>query len=450
MRMILLLVLFASFGVSVVAGQRATLLAGPMVGYATETEVAIWFQVSGPATCRVAYWHSGRPEERSFSRTVTADPDADGCVTVKLSELPFGKRFHFELLIDEQPVPRPYAQTFQTQEHWRWRRGAPSFRVALGSCAYHNDPPFDRPGRPYGAATTDIYGVMARTQPDLMLWLGDNIYLREPDWTSRSGINARYRKARENPALQAFLASTSHYAIWDDHDFGANDSDWTNPLREDSLALFKRYWPNPGAGLPECAGTFFKFTWGDAEFFMLDDRYHRSPNRAPLDARKTMLGERQIQWLVDSLSSSIATFKVIACGNQVLNVGSRHEKMADFPADRERILKEIARRRVSGVFFLSGDRHHSEIVTETIYGPSGGRTLHEFTCSPLLSGLHALGDESDNPQRVPGCSFDRERNFGLLEFRSAQGQREVALQCFAADGTLAFEHVLTEKALLAP
>jgi alkaline phosphatase D len=283
-----------------------------------------------------------------------------------------------------------------------------------------------------------------------MLWLGDNMYLREPDWTSRSGINSRYRKSRADAALQPFLASTSHYAIWDDHDFGSNDSDWTFARKDDSLDLFRMYWPNPSAGLPNAKGVFFKFTWGDAEFFMLDDRYHRTPKSAPNGSDKTMLGKAQMDWLCDSLSSSLATFKIVACGNQVLNTGHVYEKMADYPADRERLLSEITRRSISGVLFLSGDRHHSEIIAEAVSGGGGRRVLYDFTCSPLLSSCHPWGAEEHNPHRVPGTGVNDTRNFGLLRVSGKLGQRRLAIQCIAADGTMKFEHTLTEQDLKAP
>ena len=58
-----------------------------------------------------------------------------------------------------------------------------------------------------------------------MMWLGDNMYLRTPDFLSNTGIRHRYRHARSLPELQPLLGSVHHYAIWDDHDYGPNDAD---------------------------------------------------------------------------------------------------------------------------------------------------------------------------------------------------------------------------------
>ena len=429
---------------------KPQLVAGPMVGYATETEVAIWVQTRMPRHVQARCWLLGHREDARLSRVGRSKPKNDLCTTVLFENLPFGQRFAYEVILDDHVVPASCEQVFQTQEHWRWRRDPPAFTVALGSCAYVNDPPFDRPGTPYGDAHAGIFRLMARARPDLMLWLGDNTYLREPDWSSASGIRSRYRKSRGVADLQPFLACCSHYAIWDDHDFGPNDSDWTNPLKKQSLKAFNDYWANPSAGLDGCKGVFFKFTWGDAEFFMLDDRYHRTPNRAPQGEGRTMLGERQIDWLLDGLSSSIATFKIVACGNQVLNTHHRYERMADYPEDLSRILAGIAERRISGVLFLSGDRHHSELIRRSVPTQWGTRVLYDFTCSPLLSGIHDIGDEAGNPDRVEGFLVNDRRNFGLMKFEGPSGARVLTLELWDQDGRKRASHSLKEEHLRAP
>ena len=112
-----------------------------------------------------------------------------------------------------------------------------------------------------------------------MLWLGDNVYLREVDWWSEEGIAYRYGHNRAEPALQPLLAAVPHYATWDDHDYGPNNSDRSYVLKGAALETFTRYWPAAARGLPGVPGVFTQFQWGDVEFFLLDDRYHRAPER---------------------------------------------------------------------------------------------------------------------------------------------------------------------------
>jgi alkaline phosphatase D len=125
----------------------------------------------------------------------------------------------------------------------------PRFGVLAGSCAYTNHPEDDRPGRPYGGGES-IFATMAGLKPDLTLWMGDNVYLRETDFGDMASSSRRYARWRETPELQALLRTGSHLATWDDHDYGPNDSNAAWVHKADSLSLFKRYWANPSYGLP--------------------------------------------------------------------------------------------------------------------------------------------------------------------------------------------------------
>ena len=59
----------------------------------------------------------------------------------------------------------------------------------------------------------------------MMFWLGDNLYLQQPDLFDPASMASRYRRQRAFPPLQSLLTATPHIAIWDDHDYGPNDSD---------------------------------------------------------------------------------------------------------------------------------------------------------------------------------------------------------------------------------
>ena len=72
---------------------------------------------------------------------------------------------------------------FTTKSLFQWRTPAPDFSFLAGSCAYFNEPRFDRPGRAYGMDTS-IFETMALEKAEFMLWLGDNWYTREADYQS--------------------------------------------------------------------------------------------------------------------------------------------------------------------------------------------------------------------------------------------------------------------------
>jgi len=421
--------------------------AGPMVGYGTQREAALWVQTTRPASVQIRAWSitpdsaEARPEVIPDPDTVITDPvrtteSGDRIARFSIGHLEPGNTYQFEVQIDGETVSRPYPLRFQTQPLWEWRTDPPSFTFAVGSCAYINEPVYDRPGEPYGGDYR-IFEAIAARNPDGMLWMGDNVYYREVDWATPAMMRDRYAHTRETPQMQALFGHTHNYATWDDHDYGPNNSDRSYGQKEAALRIFKDYWANPSYGRPDVDGVFGSFTWGDAEFFLLDDRYHRSPTTAPRDSGKTLWGRAQLRWLIDGLTSSEATFKIVVNGGQILNPSRRYETAARFPADRSRLLNAIVEREIEGVVLLSGDRHFTEMAR---YEPDGFYPLTEFTSSPLTAGAGEPGDEQ-NPYRLPETVVTQ-RNFGTLTFSGPRDDRVLTIRTYGADGTRLWERTL--------
>lgn len=415
--------------------QQPLLRSGPMVGYGEMTEILLWVQTTRPAAVQYQYWEASSPNVRMKSAVGTQSAADMSIVKTVITGLTPGKKYEYELMLDGKPVKRPYPLRFQTQPLWQWRADPPEFSVAFGSCVYVNEKELDRPGKPYGT-DYNIFSTIASSKPDLFLWVGDNTYLREADWNSRSGIIHRYSHTRSLPEMQPLLGSVHNYATWDDHDFGPNNADRTYRLKEVTLEAFQQFWGNQTYGTDGTKGIFGRFTWGDAEFFLLDDRYHRSPNDAPDDEHKTMFGKEQLQWLKDCLVSSSAPFKFIVNGNQVLNAdGEYYEAMPQFTREYAELVSYIKTNRIPGIIFLSGDRHHTELVVHT---DSTFYPLYDFTSSALTSGLnHPLSEkEQKNPSRVAGTLVNDRHNFGMLRFSGPRTDRTVTLECIDLTGTV--------------
>ena len=419
------------------------LRSGPLVGYAEMTEVALWVQTTRPANVQFRYWTEGQTQSSALSPVVSSTTEGDCIARVVLAGLELGTKYNYELYIDGKLVARPYRLAFQTQPLWQWRTDPPAFTVAIGSCAYINETEYDRPGTPYGGEY-EIFTAIAAKQPEVMLWLGDNIYYREPEFYSVAQMRRRYAHDRALPEWQALFGATHHYAIWDDHDFGPNDSNWTYRMKQDALTVFKSYWANPIYGIEGVPGVFFNFLWDDVEFFMLDDRYYRSPNALPDASEKVMFGKAQLHWLKESLAASQAPFKIVAGGNQMLNPLTPAEAFGNFPLEQAELLEWIKSRKISGVVFLSGDRHQTELIRledKDLY------PLYDYTSSPLTSGTHAAGKDAVNPARVPGTFVTEKRNFGLLRFSGPRTDRLLTMECYDKTGKLLWTHAVKAKDL---
>ena len=436
--------------VAVAEGAEA-LQAGPMLGYVTYREVAIWVQTTRAADVQLRYAPTETGSAGAATAGVTpvlrATAENDHIATFYLAELEPGTRYHYDVLIDGVPAMRTYPTQFQTQPLWQWRTDPPDFTAAIGSCLYVNDPAYDRPGTPYGGDYRILSSIRAM-RPDLMLWLGDNTYLREVDWWSEQGMRTRYRHTRSLAELQPLLANTANYATWDDHDYGPNNSDRSYVLKGASLDVFEDYWANVSYGLPGLPGVFTHFQWADVEFFLLDDRYHRTPNAEPEWEDRQMLGDAQLEWLLEALTASSAPFKIVALGGQVLNPTQIYETYANVaPEERQRLIDGIVARRIEGVVFLSGDRHHTEVIRVQ---PEGFYPLYDFTSSPLTAGAATPDREMDNPARVPNTLVYGTRNFGTLTVQGPRRDRTLIMRTYDPDGKLLWEFAVNASDLQLP
>lgn len=405
------------------------LQSGPMVGYSEMRESMLWAQTTKEAKVKFVYWDKDEPNKKFETKEIRTRKDkAFTAQLIADSVLP-GKKYQYDLYIDSVKVSRPYPTEFITPPLWQWRTEPPEFNVAIGSCTYVNQPEFDRPGKPYGG-NYEIFTSIYDKHPDIMLWMGDNVYLREADWYSESGILKRYTHTRSLPEMQPLLASTLNYAIIDDHDFGPNDSDSSYRDKNDSFKAFKLFWGNPDYGLDSNPGGYTKFEWGDVEFFLLDDRSFRTPNKRKT-GEKTMLGHQQFEWLINGLISSQATFKVIAIGGQVLNPVAETfiEDYSLFPEEKAKLLSMLHEENIKGVLFLTGDRHQTEL---SVLKRENDYPLYDLTVSPLTASPYDSSKEN-NYLRVPN-TIVTQRNFAIMNVSGKKKDRKLTFKIYDTNG----------------
>lgn len=412
--------------------QKTLLQSGPMVGYCEMTEAVIWAQTTKEAAVRVDYYAKDKPTVIFSSKTYQSSGNNFFTNHIVLTQLEQGKQYHYDLFINNQKIALPYDTSFSSKKLWQWREKAPDFTIALGSCSYVNEEAVDRPGKPYGS-NHSIFESIAKKNPNIMLWGGDNIYLREADWDSKSGIYHRYSHSRALKELQPLLASTQNLAIWDDHDFGPDDSDRSFYNKYITQQAFKDFWANTSYGMDasQKEGVYSSYNWGDAELFLLDNRFFKSPNKR-LTGEKTMLGAAQIQWLIDALVSSKASFKILVIGGQVINSEAVFENYENYKTEKDFLLGEILANQIKGVLFISGDRHFTEL---SMLKRPNTYSLYDWTVSPLTSGHSSVERiaKEPNSNRVPNSLF-AQHVFGTLSFSGEKETRQIKMSLFDKDG----------------
>ncbi len=275
------------------------------------------------------------------------------------------------------------------------------------------------------------YKYLARKDAEFTLWIGDYFYYLKWHFSSKKGMLKKNVWTRKLNKLNRFQQTQPQYSIWDDHDYGPDNSTGDFKNKEHSLEVFKLFWPNPYYGIPEAPGCFFHFSHGDADYFMTDNRYYRTLP-APIAPEPAYFGRAQLDWLKKHLLESTAAFKFIATGSQVLNKVSTHERLRQFPDEMHELFSFIEKNKISGVIFLTGDRHHSELLrTEgEIHYP-----LYDFTSSGVTSFRRRTRrtKESDNPDRVPGTLADFQ-NFGRVTIAGEPENRVCILEVFTKRG----------------
>jgi len=441
-----------------ICAQQPRIISGPMLGPVELRDAKIWVEVSQEVKSAAVQVNK---KGETKSRTITYKGDLGNefnPIYFTVGGLDFNTTYQYKIWINGKASTG--SGEFTTKDLWQWRKPVPEFSFLTGSCSYFNQPEYDRkytdmvkldrPATPYGKDSS-IFQTMAKEKAAFMLWLGDAWYTRDVDYYSEWGLWYRASHDRAIPILQNFWKAMPQLAIWDDHDYGPNDIGKNYILKEASRKVFNSYFCNPSSG-ENGQGTYTMTSWSDADIFMTDDRWWRSADRMKdsVDGKpnpeKTMLGKQQMDWLKNSLLYSSATFKIIAVGSQVLNPASPYDKLSRCTAEYDELMNFLKEYKINGVIFLTGDRHHSEIIK---VDRPGTYSLYDITVSPLTSGTHSFGGpEKNNPYRVLG--IDEKQNYGRFTFSGKANERKLTVEFLGVKGEKLGEWSIMEKDLKTP
>ncbi len=348
---------------------------GPMLGYVGPEEARIWIKASTSATGGVIVGEGADLQEGRAVIGPDLNVETDYMGVIQVTGLRPATQYFYKTTLNGKPdadSPHSFvtAPTKGSKGH---------FRFAMVSCIGELEKYLNLP-----RAKTSVmaaWQALADVPVDFVLQLGDNVYAGSTD----TGVQRRmyYWHRRLQPYRQ-IMAVTPMLAIWDDWDYAGGtafgDSDGTALGKQQSLRNFKEFWANPSYGQSSDPGIYFKFSRGDVDFFMLDGRYHRSPNDSEDNGQKTMLGRAQLTWLKRELAESDATFKFLVSGSQWTSSG-KSDSWQSFTRERNGLFDFIRDNGIEGVVLLSGDRH----ITA---GYQVQQRFIEITSSPFAAENH--------------------------------------------------------------
>ena len=258
--------------------------------------------------------------------------------------------------------------------------------VRLGPHLVRTAPPDDatRPVRiavsadwdPSPEFASDLVDHLVAAEPELYVSIGDNPYTDNgPPAMDVATYRERHAELRTDPKARALHEACGWRAIYDDHEFR---NDWDGAKTAADPARFAAATTAWDEFFPVRAGAgvrYRRWRWGGGlECILLDCRRYRSSNAAPDDATKTMLGATQLQWLLDTLAASTATFKLVFT-SVPLDYGNGDDHWAAYTTERGVIFEFLRAKRIAGVLFVSGDQHwfashrHAYGIREIQIGP---------------------------------------------------------------------------------
>jgi PhoD-like phosphatase len=337
--------------------------------------------------------------------------DAFHAAFATLHDLPAGERMHWRARLHRRGVETVGpARSFRVPP----RAGAHGrATVAIGACASQ-----------FGSA----FDLVADARPDVFVWQGD---LNYPDTMgplaqtvpAYAGI---WRDFLANPRTAPIFAHSLFAGQRDDHDYGVQDANSTN-LVPWGLA--------PWESLME-RRDFYRFPAGAADFWVLDQRRHKSDPALPDTPDKTLLGRGQRDWLLRTLARSTAPFKVICspCTLAPLPANARDGSWAaGYTAERDLLLAHIDRHVSGRTIFVTGDTHWTmaydgDDLFEARPCPLGIPTPNDITLTQPQAAEDARG--------APGVAYadDDRGHFGLIEVRGAGGVARLDLTLVREDG----------------
>ena len=176
--------------------------------------------------------------------------------------------------------------------------GSGSFSFAFASCART-------------ASSNRVFTAILENQPLFYMNIGDFHYLNITN-DDRQEFRAAYDRVLGSPRQGHLYRYVPFVYMWDDHDYGGNNSGRMAASRVAARLSYQEYM----AHYPLAAGRgdvpiYQAFTVGRVRFILTDLRSERSLTRDPDDSRKSVMGTGQKAWFKRELLAAKGVYPLI-------------------------------------------------------------------------------------------------------------------------------------------
>ncbi len=345
---------------------------------------------------------------------VTATPAGDDTFRFALSGLEPDRRYTLRLEADAEAV---WTGALRTPVEDR----PLSFAFVAGSCAQTG-------------SAHEVFETMKRHDPRVFVHLGD-LHYEDIDEDAPARFSAAYDLVLTSPTQSSLMSEVPVAYVWDDHDFGRNNSDRTSTSKRAALDAYRKHVPSHA--LVEDHAIYHAFTIGRVRFLMTDCRSQRTP-RGVAHRYRTMLGKKQKAWLKQELLDSKGRYPLVVWVSPVGWIGRTldDDSWPGYPSERVELSLFLAEHGIDNVLMLAGDAHMLAIDdgTNNRYANNGRAGFPVFH----VAALDQVGSEKGGPYSH-GVRIGRGQ-YGLIEIDDRVHEVTVRLTGRDAEDAVLIEH----------
>jgi alkaline phosphatase D len=225
--------------------------------------------------------------------------------------------------------------------------GSQSFTFALGSCAITG-------------SSSPVFRTIAEQDPLFFLHMGDLHYENIGENKPQRYAEAYGWVLRSRTQAELYRSCATVY-IWDDHDYGRNNSDAESVGRAAARRTYQDFVPH----YPLAAGSgdvpiYQAFSVGRVRFVVSDVRSERSSRRDPDDHRKSMLGATQTEWLKRELLAAQKEHALVVWVSSVSWLAppkKAGDHWGGYTTERQRLAQWMVDQDLPSLLVVSGDAH---------------------------------------------------------------------------------------------
>jgi len=395
---------------------RPMLLSGLQSGDVLADRAIVWARASRPARMLLEWSTTASFANATRLRGPDLLPDSgDGTGKLDVRGLPAGQEIFYRVVLEDMSGAR--VRSPAEQGHFRTPENGATPATRSLRLVWSGDTAGQGFGINEAFGGMRIYEAMRKTSPDVFLHCGDTIYADGPipaELKLRDGslwknivtpqvskvaetldeFRGRHRYNLMDANVRALGREVAQIWQWDDHEVANNysgsksvmdDARYTEKnvrlLAARGQRAFMEYAPMRPFGAQESQRVYRRLPQGPlADVFVLDMRSYRGPNSHNLQEVEShdtdFLGRPQVDWLLEGLGKSQATWKIIAADMPIslfVPDGKDAEGRAKWeavangdpgaPKGREmemaRLLKGIKAAGIRNVVWLTADVHYT-------------------------------------------------------------------------------------------